>query len=221
MDDGESAGSGGGELEKLQVNFNGEIVGAQEDLVGRQTGTMGGEDDGRGITGVNVFSSRVKSEPVEIGKARYKELREVKTEPVEERQGWKKDERRLSLKEKRELEARMFPKELLRNLDGTTSAQVRKMNTTERDLVLFKRKLRNRESARRSRIKRQATLAELQAEVDAISAYVEKVVISAIGLKKDNDRLSRQLEVANAELRAWRAVYPEAKPMSHTLQVGG
>ena len=36
MDDGESAVSGGGELEKLQVNFNGEVVGAQEDLVGSE-----------------------------------------------------------------------------------------------------------------------------------------------------------------------------------------
>ena len=129
--------------------------------------------------------------------------------------------KKISLKEKRALEAKMFPEELLQSLDGTTSAEVRKMNTAERDLVLFKRKLRNRESARRSRIKRQATLAELQDEVDTITDYVEKIVISAIGLKRDNDRLNRQLEVANAELRAWRSVYPEGNPMSQPVKVGG
>jgi len=62
---------------------------------------------------------------------------------------------KLTRKERRALENKMFPKEVLGDLHGTTSIDVRRMTEEERKLVYFKRKLRNRESAKRSRMKRQ------------------------------------------------------------------
>lgn len=110
-----------------------------------------------------------------------------------------------SLKEKRIREARQFPKEFLKNLDGTTSAEVRKMNPTERELVLYKRKLRNRESARRSRQKRQATLAELQNEVDDLANVSARMVDIGVKLHKENDHLRTRLSTALAEIKGLRA----------------
>lgn len=57
----------------------------------------------------------------------------------------------MSLAEKRARESKMFPKEKLLDISGTTSSEVRRMTQNERELVRYKRKLRNRESARRSR----------------------------------------------------------------------
>ncbi|KAJ8907666.1 hypothetical protein NDN08_007775 [Rhodosorus marinus] len=62
--------------------------------------------------------------------------------------------RGLPLWEKRALEAQKFPADLLGDISGTTSSKVKAMSPEERELVLFKRKLRNRESARRSRERR-------------------------------------------------------------------
>lgn len=109
-----------------------------------------------------------------------------------------------SLKEKREREARQFPKEILGNLDGTTSAEVRKMNATQRELVLYKRKLRNRESARRSRQKRQATLAELQGEIDDLMQITTRMVEAGLSLHEENSVLREKLGVANAEIKGLR-----------------
>lgn len=130
-----------------------------------------------------------------------------------------------SLKEKREKEARQFPSSLLGNLEGTTSAEVRKMNHAERELVLYKRKLRNRESARRSRQKRQATIAELQDEIDDLMKVSGKMVEYGLSLRAENDRLKGKLDIANAEIRALRAVYPHAAPLDPTaplkMKLGG
>lgn len=116
-------------------------------------------------------------------------------------------EQTCSLKEKREREARQFPKEILGNLDGTTSAEVRKMNATERELVLYKRKLRNRESARRSRQKRQATLAELQEEIDDLMQVSGRMVEVGISLREENARLREKFECAMAEVKGLRSMY--------------
>lgn len=114
-----------------------------------------------------------------------------------------------SLKEKREREAKQFPKEVLGNLDGTTSAEVRKMNATERELVLYKRKLRNRESARRSRQKRQATLAELQEEIDDLMQITGRMVEAGISLHEENVSLREKLGLANAEIKGLRTTCAE------------
>lgn len=116
-----------------------------------------------------------------------------------------------SLKEKREREAKQFPKEVLGSLDGTTSAEVRKMSATERELVLFKRKLRNRQSARRSRQKRQATLAELQSEIDDIMQVTHRMVDIGVLLHSENAKLKQNLNMANAELKGMRSIYNEPR----------
>lgn len=67
----------------------------------------------------------------------------------------------------KEEEAR-FPAAQLEDLSGTTAARSRKMSHDERELMLHKRRLRNRESAARSRDKQRRTTAELAAEVDAL-----------------------------------------------------
>lgn len=110
-----------------------------------------------------------------------------------------------SLKEKRQWEAKQFPKEVLTNLEGTTSAEVRKMNAVERELVLYKRKLRNRESARRSRQKRQATLAELQDEIDDLVNVSERMVDVGLSIRQENESLRNRLTCALAELKGLRA----------------
>lgn len=107
-----------------------------------------------------------------------------------------------SLKEKREREAKQFPKALLSDLNGTTSAEVRKMSQSERDLVLYKRKLRNRLSARRSRQKRQATLSDLHEEIGELINATGKMMDVAANLTARNKVLTDKLEVANAEIRA-------------------
>lgn len=82
------------------------------------------------------------------------------------------------------------------------------MNATERELVLYKRKLRNRESARRSRQKRQATLAELQDEIDDLMQLSGRMVEVGLSLREENTRLHERLACALAELKGLRAVYP-------------
>lgn len=112
-----------------------------------------------------------------------------------------------TLKEKREREARQFPRALLSNLDGTTSAEVRKMTSEERELVLYKRKLRNRESARRSRQKRQATLADLHDEIGELQNVAKRMVDLGASLHATNVGLKDKLNLAEAEIRALRAAY--------------
>jgi len=72
----------------------------------------------------------------------------------EESNGKKLRRKGMPLWKKRAIEAQMYPSELLKDISGTTSYKVKSMSPEERDLVLYKRKLRNRESARRSRERR-------------------------------------------------------------------
>ncbi|KAJ8904910.1 hypothetical protein NDN08_001424 [Rhodosorus marinus] len=65
----------------------------------------------------------------------------------------------MSLEEKRQWEALKFPKEKLGDLSGTTSSEAKRMSKEEREMVLHKRKLRNRLSAQRSRERRRAQAA--------------------------------------------------------------
>lgn len=112
-----------------------------------------------------------------------------------------------SLREKRAREAAQFPRALLRNLSGTTSAEVRKMSSEERALVLFKRKLRNRESARRSRQKRQATLSDLHEELAELATVAARMVDLGAKLHATNNSLRTSLDLAHAQIRALRAAY--------------
>lgn len=114
----------------------------------------------------------------------------------------------LSLSEKRRLEMARFPDSALSSLEGTTSAEVRKMSPEDRALVLFKRKLRNRDSARRSRQKRQATLSDIQAEVDEVYMLTERLVDACAVKSAENTRLSKLLAEANARIHFLEASRP-------------
>lgn len=130
----------------------------------------------------------------------------------------------ISLKEKREKEARLFPKEVLSNLDGTTSAEVRKMNSAERELVLFKRKLRNRESARRSRQKRQAALADLQEQIDDLMQFSARMVDIGLSLKQDNNSLRDRLALALSEIKSLKGRLETTEPAADAamkMKLGG
>lgn len=80
------------------------------------------------------------------------------------------------------------------------------MNTSERELVLYKRKLRNRESARRSRQKRQATLSDLQSDIDELATVAERMVDLGLNLREENDKLRNMLAASMAEVRGLRSV---------------
>jgi hypothetical protein len=90
------------------------------------------------------------------------------------------------------------------------------MSGEERELVLYKRKLRNRESARRSRQKRQATLAELQEEVDELVLVAGRMLDVGQALRAKNDAIQLQLDVANATIAAMRAAGVPAVPIPPT-----
>lgn len=67
----------------------------------------------------------------------------------------------------KEEEARFDPRSLV-DLRGSTAAKSRKMTDEERDIMLHKRRLRNRASAARSRDKQRKTIGELGEEVDVL-----------------------------------------------------
>ncbi len=72
-----------------------------------------------------------------------------------------------------------FPADALLDLSGSSSAEVRRMGENERALVHYKRRLRNRESAKRSRARRQATITELSIEIKALrqeTAYFAEII---------------------------------------------
>lgn len=72
-----------------------------------------------------------------------------------------------------------FPTGALLDLSGSSSAQVRRMDEDERALVHYKRRLRNRESAKRSRARRQATISELSIEIKELreeTAYFAEII---------------------------------------------
>lgn len=70
----------------------------------------------------------------------------------------------------KEEEARFDPV-LLSDLKGTTAARSRKMSAEEHDVMLHKRRLRNRASAARSREKQRKTINELSEEVEELKDF--------------------------------------------------
>jgi len=84
----------------------------------------------------------------------------------------------------------------LGDLKGTTAMQARRMSASEREIVLMKRKLRNRQSAKRSRLRRQLTVAELNEEYASLldmamslKESTEKLAQENMELRKENARL--------------------------------
>lgn len=92
-----------------------------------------------------------------------------------------------------------FPAEMLLDLAGSTSAEVRRMNEDERALVHYKRRLRNRESAKRSRARRQATLSDIQVELEDLRQVTANLLDRCVSFARANDRQGRELETLRKE----------------------
>lgn len=93
--------------------------------------------------------------------------------------------------------ARWAPAIASQDLAGTTAAASRRMSTEERQLMLHKRKLRNRASAARSRAVARTVVADVVEEVAALEAAVTTVGARVEGVVSANAQLRRE----NAELR--------------------
>lgn len=92
----------------------------------------------------------------------------------------------------------------LTDLSGSTAAKSRKMSEGERDIMLHKRRLRNRASAARSRDKQRKTIGELGEEMDqlfekaqALQTNCEEAQKTIIQLREENEKLKKE----NAQLR--------------------
>lgn len=86
--------------------------------------------------------------------------------------------------------------EAFADLKGTTAMQARRMSPDEREVVLMKRKLRNRQSAKRSRMRRQMTLNELNDEFRAMVDTSDKLREQILELVAQN----KKLKMENARL---------------------
>lgn len=112
----------------------------------------------------------------------------------------------------KEEEARFDPVDL-KDLRGSTAAKSRKMTEEERDIMLHKRRLRNRQSAARSRDKQRKTISDVGEEVDkllsitqALKERCESMQVEMGRLKSINDALKKenvdlQKAGANANLK--------------------
>lgn len=107
--------------------------------------------------------------------------------------------------------ARWAPAIASQDLAGTTAAASRRMSTEERQLMLHKRKLRNRASAARSRAVARTVVADVVGEVAALEAAVSAVGARVEGVVSANAVLRRE----NAELRAMVGM------LRHTVQGQG
>lgn len=87
----------------------------------------------------------------------------------------------------------------LRDLKGSTAAKSRKMTVEERDIMLHKRRLRNRQSAARSRDRQRKTIMDVGNELDELAKLAstlltrcEKLEKHAHELRKENDHLRKE-----------------------------
>lgn len=77
------------------------------------------------------------------------------------------------------------PEELL-NIDGTSSVAVRSMSRRERKLVLHKRRLRNRISAKKSRERRIKTISSMDKEISDGYAKIQELITYASNILQSN-----------------------------------
>lgn len=105
----------------------------------------------------------------------------------------------------KEEEARFDPEDL-KDLRGSTAAKSRKMTDDERDIMLHKRRLRNRLSAARSRVKQRKTIQDVGDEVDEL---IEK-----------SDLLQQRCDAAEREILALRAANEALRQENAELRNG-
>lgn len=103
----------------------------------------------------------------------------------------------------KEEEARFNPKDLV-DLTGSTAAKSRKMTDKERDIMLHKRRLRNRASAARSRDKQRKTIIELSDELEELY-YRSEDILQRCNLAEHRIKLLEKekalLIIENCELK--------------------
>lgn len=103
----------------------------------------------------------------------------------------------------KEEEARFNPADL-KDLRGSTAAKSRKMTEEERDIMLHKRRLRNRLSAAKSRDKQRKTIGDVGEEVDDLLEISKALQIRCEAAERDVDALrlaNHALRQENAQLR--------------------
>lgn len=99
---------------------------------------------------------------------------------------------------------RRYSAEMLLDLAGSTSAEVRRMSEDERALVHYKRRLRNRESAKRSRARRQATITDIQGELGDLRELTNGLVERCVRLVREGERHEREAGRAREEIETLR-----------------
>lgn len=85
------------------------------------------------------------------------------------------------------------------NWEGTTSAKARKMSGEQRTVTLFLRRLRNRISAKKSRLQRQAALAGLSVKAVALYLSAADVHKATKAIAERNVKLRRSVAVLEAQ----------------------
>ncbi|GAB0489938.1 hypothetical protein MMPV_001165 [Pyropia vietnamensis] len=85
------------------------------------------------------------------------------------------------------------------NWEGTTSAKARKMSGEQRTVTLFLRRLRNRISAKKSRLQRQAALAGLSDKAVALYLSAADVHKATKAIAERNVKLRRSVAVLEAQ----------------------
>ena len=103
----------------------------------------------------------------------------------------------------KEEEARFDPQDLV-DLSGSTAAQSRKMTDEQRDIMLHKRRLRNRLSAARSRDKQRKTIADVGEEVDQLlekTTQLQNKCTTVVSQLAELRNAHRQLMQENEQLK--------------------
>lgn len=112
------------------------------------------------------------------------------------------------------------------DLKGTTSAMSRKMTDEEHEIMLYKRKLRNRQSAARSRKRHQMILHNLQSDIQTLTKQSDDIMAACESCASDNGSLreaNMRLYCENAYLRAQLSVLmnqPASGPSMSQVTVG-
>lgn len=105
----------------------------------------------------------------------------------------------------------------LQDIGGTTAARSRQMTEEERKVMLYKRKLRNRASAARSREKRCRTIRELSNEVAGLLENSNQIAMRCARVRSENERLQRENEMVREENDRLRQMLDtfQVEPLKH------